>query len=406
VSLKEASFFVALRYRDFRWLWLGQLVSESGTQMQVVAVNWHIYLLTSSPIALGFIGLFRVAPIIIFSLIGGIYADAFDRKRIMLVSQGTMMVVALSFFLLTLTGGISVCLIYLLTALTAAASAFDGPAWQSIVPNLVPREHLSNALSLNNVMRHTARVLGPAAGGLVIARFGVVACYLANALSFVAVILAVWYIKSPVQEKLGVAKFSFPALKEGISFVFRTPLLKSTILLDFFSTFFSSASSLLPIFAKDILRVGAQGLGFLHAAESVGAVLAGFALSLMGSIRKQGGLLLVALFLYGGATCLFGLSRWFELSLFALALAGGADTVSAIMRQNIRQLNTPDYLRGRMTSIARIFSNGGPQLGNLEAGLVAALIGAPLSVITGSVATMMLVIFVALRVPELRKPVV
>ncbi len=183
----------------------------------------------------------------------------------------------------------------------------------------------------------------------------------------------------------------------------QTRILWSTTLLDFLGTFFSSASALLPIFAREILQVGARGLGILYAAQSAGSVVAGAFLSFAGNVRKKGVLILWALALYGAATMLYGMSRWFLLSLFLLAIVGATDTVSTILRNTLRQLITPDHLRGRMGSVNMIFGRGGPQLGNLEAGIVAAWIGAPLSVITGGLATLVTAIIVARRFPQLRQ---
>jgi MFS family permease len=363
-SPKRFSALAALRHSDFRWIWTGQLISEAGTQMQVVAINWHIYLLTHSPVALGLVGLLRVVPLIFFSLMGGVYADAHDRRRILFVTQSAMMVLAGFLWLLTGAGKISLGLIYLLAAATAAASAFDGPPWQAIVPNLVPAEDLTNALSLINVQRQMAMVLGPALAGFIIAWQGVTAVYLINMISFIAVLFALLIMKKPVQQKLGASKVSFSALREGVNFVRHSEILLSTVLLDFFSTFFSSASALLPIFATEVLKVGAQGLGILHAAQSAGAVAAGAVMSSVGKVKKKGVLVLGGLTVYAAATVIYGGSQWFPLSVLALTCVGAGDTVSTIMRQNIRQLATPDHLRGRMTSVVRIFSNGGPQLGN------------------------------------------
>lgn len=398
----RSSPYVALQYRDFRLLWLGQLISWVGTQMQFVAINWHVYILTSSAVALGITGLVRVVPIVVFSLVGGVFADAHDRRRVLLVTQSLMLLFAALLGLATSLGAISLPIIYLLAALTSAASAFDGPARQALLPNLVPNEHLTNALSLNNIMTQIASIAGPGLAGVVIASLGVGAVYWFNAASFLAVLVALALMHSGAQQNLGAARVTLSAMREGIQFVRETRIILATMLLDFFATFFSSASALLPIFASEILRVGPTGLGLLYAAESVGAVVAGAAVSVMGQIRRQGAVLLIAVGLYGVATALYGASNWFAVSFIFLACLGAADTVSTILRNTIRQLATPDHLRGRMTSVNMIFFMGGPQLGNLEAGLVAAAWGAPFSVISGGVATVVLVALTAWAIPQLR----
>ena len=371
--------------------------------MQVVAINWHIYVLTGSPVALGLVSLSRFVPIVIFSLIGGVFADTHDRKRILLFTQSAMMIFAAILGLLTYSGGISVGLIYALSALSAAAMAFDAPARQALPPNLVPPEHLTNALSLNNIMRQTASIVGPGLVGFVIAWHGVAAVYWINAVSFLAVLIALVLMIVPTQQHPGTTRFTLSAITEGIRFVWKSQILLSTTLLDFCGSFFSSASALLPIFAHEILQVGPQGLGILYAAESVGAVVAGVGMSMAGNIRRKGSLVLWALAVYGAATVLYGVSRWFVLSVLFLALVGAADTFSTILRNTVRQMVTPDHNRGRMGSVNMIFARGGPQLGNLEAGIVAGLVGAPLSVVTGGIATLLLVGSVAWRVRQLRE---
>jgi MFS family permease len=400
--LKGPTPFVSLQYRDFRLLWIGQLISMAGSQMQQVAINWHIYLLTQSALALGLIGLVRFVPIIVFSLLGGVFADTHDRRRILLLTQSVMMLFAGVLGLLTYCGWISVILIYLVAALTSATMAFDGPARQALPPNLVPKEHLTNALSLNNVMRQTATIVGPGLAGFVIAWEGVAAVYWINALSFLAVLVGLLLMKTPTQQKKGGGRVTLSSLGEGIRFVRRSQILFSTMLLDFVSSFFASASTLFPIFAHEILQVGPRGLGLLYSAQSVGAVVAGTGMSFVGDLQRKGRLILWALALYGAATALYGMSRWFVLSIFLLAVAGGADTFSAILRNSLRQLMTPDQLRGRMSAVNMVFARGGPQLGNMEAGLIAAWIGAPLSVITGGVATLITVGMVTWLVPQLR----
>jgi MFS family permease len=394
---------LALQHSDFRLIWLGQLISLAGTQMQQVAINWHIYILTKSPVALGLIGLMRVVPIIVFSLIGGAIADAHDRRRVLIVTQIAMMFFAAMLGLLTILDIINAPLIYALAALTAAAGAFDSPARQALYPNLVPKEHLTNAVSLINLSRQSASILGPTLAGFVIAALNVEAVYWINALSFLAVLAALVLMKTPAQKNLGASSVSFSAVGEGIRFVVKSPMILSTMLLDFLATFFSSATSLLPIFASEILKVGAQGLGILYGAESIGALIAGTIMSFLGNIKKQGAILLGAVAAYGVATTLYGMSNIFIVSFILLGLVGAADTVSTILRNTIRQLATPDRLRGRMTSVNMVFFMGGPQLGNFEAGIAAALFGAPFAVISGGIATVLLVVVTAWLVPQLRE---
>lgn len=393
--------FAAFRYRDFRLMWAGQLISGAGTQMQFVALNYQIYELTGSPVYLGLTGLVRVVPIIIFSLLGGVIADNVDRRKLLLVTQTIMMLVAAALGVLTNAHLITPLMIYTLTAVGAAAIAFDSPARQSIAPNLVPREVFSNAVSLNTIAWQGASIAGPMLAGVVIQRLGIGQVYWINALSFIAALaaLALLHTRFTVAEKRDV---SFAALKEGWKFVFSQPLVRVTMLLDFVATFFSSANQLLPIFAKDILNVGAQGFGILSAASAVGAVGASLVMSFIPRLRHQGPLLLIAVALYGLGTVIFGASHLFWLSFAALGLIGAADIVSTVIRQTIRQLVTPDRLRGRMVSVNMIFFMGGPQLGEMESGLLAAAVGGPLSVVIGGVATIIITAWTAIASTSLR----
>ena len=380
------SSFAALRYRDFRLLWLGQIVSVTGSQMQFVAVNWHVYLITKSAFALGLVGLFRGVPIIICSLAGGVVADAVDRKRLMMVTQSVMLISAGLLAAITVAGLNSVWPIYVVSALASAASAFDVPARQSLMPTLVPPEVFPNAVSLGLLVFNVATIAGPAIAGFLLAESGPALIYGLNALSFVAVIWALILMRtSGDPQAFGEPRsaLSVAALKEGFRFVWNTPIIVQTMTLDFAATFFASATLLLPIFAKEILHVDARGYGFLAAAPAIGSVITALVMARLGSFRKQGRLVVASVAIFGFATAAFGISTIFWFSLLMLGMTGASDTVSTVLRQTIRQLVTPNHLRGRMTSINMMFFMGGPQLGELEAGILASLIGTPVSVVVG-----------------------
>jgi len=377
--------------------------------MQNAALLWNVSLLVPADrkgLALGIVGLVRVVPIVIFSMISGVVADASDRRKLMLLTQSGSAVVALGLAWLAFSGNTSVWPVYALAALSSAVGAFDLPARQSLVPNLVPRQDLPNAISLNAIMQQTSQVLGPALGGIVIASANVGWAYMINAISFAAVIVALLLMRDVPgrPEHHGNDPVSWQAALEGLRFVFRSPLIRSTMLLDFFATFFSSATALLPIFAQDILKVGATGYGWLYAAPAVGATMMSAAMVLLTSrINRRGPVLLWAVGLYGLATVVFGISRSFWITFSALALTGVADTVSMVIRNIVRQLETPDRLRGRMIGVNMVFFVGGPQLGELEAGAVANWLGAPFSVISGGLGCMLAVAWLAAATPELRR---
>lgn len=408
--------YLALRHRDFRRMWLSQIVSVAGSYMQFATVDWHIYVLTRSPLFLGLTGLARILPVILFSLWGGLASDRFERRWIMFGSQWVMAVTALGLGALTLGNAAPVWSIYALTALGAAANAFDSPARQALVTQLVPRQELPAAVALNLTMLHIGTIVGPLLSGLVIgvldlegspAPLGWI--YVGNAFSFVGVLWALLRLKVQTpQEKKATVDNSVRSLLAGFRFVFGHPLLLWTMLLDFFATFFSGATSLLPIFADQILNVGARGFGWLRAAPALGALFGSLLTNLRPLPPKQGYVLLFSVFGYGLATCLFGLSRNYALTFGALCLIGFSDAISTVVRQVLRQLATPDDMRGRMLGINMIFFMGGPQLGELEAGLVASLfaipaVGATFSVVSGGVFTILIGLCIGTLRPVVRR---
>ncbi len=412
--------FVALQHRDFRLFWFGQLFSTIGSQMQFIAINWHLYTLLqgssytlslfgrtitlqAEALGLGTLGFIRVVPIVLFALLGGMLADTHDRRRLLIWTQSTAATIAAVLAALTLADRASVAVIYLLTAAGAAAAAFDTPARQALVPNLVPRAHLTNAISLNTLVWQIGTIVGPALAGVLVGAFNVGIVYAFNALSFMAVIIALLLMKFRGRVATTSTGLNWQALIEGLRFTYRSRIIWSTMLLDFFATFFSSARTMLPIIADGVLGVGVEGYGLLSTAQPVGAVIAGALLSLRRDIHRQGITLLVSVAIYGLATALFGISTVFALSYLLFGLTGAADTVSMVIRSTIRQLITPDHLRGRMTGVNMIFFMGGPQLGELEAGFVAALFGAPFAIVTGGLATVLLTVLVAWRYPMLRR---
>jgi len=394
----------ALTHRNFRWIWIGLLISMVGSQMQQWALFWHISLLSRNPIAVSIVGGVRFVAVLCFSLIGGLTADRLNRRTILFVTQLTVMAIALLLGLLTVSGRIQLWHIYVLSGFQAAAMAFDLPARQSLVPNLVPRAHLPSAFSLQSVAFNTGAIVGPAMSGVVIGYMGQEYVYFINAATFLAVILAL-IVMGPVPQQSANLKGGLRAAiadtRAGIRFIRSQPLILSSMILDFFATFFASANTLLPYFSQYVLHVGEVAYGWLAAAQSIGAVGVGVVISQLGSLRRQGQLLLGSVVVFGLATILFGYSRGYLLVFVALMLTGAADSVSTIIRNTIRQLNTPDPMRGRMTGINQIFFMGGPQVGEVEAGAVAQAFGVPFAIISGGVGTILIVGLIAAHWPIL-----
>jgi MFS family permease len=395
-----------MKYRDFRLLWTGQLISITGSQMRMVAVDWQVYEIATKQglnpaLALGFIGLLRLVPMILTALFAGVAADRFERRKVIMV---TSFVALFASIILAIAGGLetpNLMIVYAMVVVTAIASAFEMPARQALIPALVPAPMLSQAMSAGIISWQLATVLGPSIAGILISVYGVVPLYWIDAASYLAVVAAAVMMRPVIVDSNRPPVLMKDAF-EGLKFVFKHRIMSSTMLLDFFATFFGAATTLMPIFANEILGVGAQGYGLMRAAPSFGAVLAAVLLSSR-RITKQGPVLLISVAIFGVSMAVFGASSWFPLTLIALALSGAADTISMIIRGTLRQLLTPDDLRGRMTAVNMIFVAGGPQLGEFVVGITASVIGAPLAVLIGGILCVGLVTGTAIKVPELRK---
>ncbi|MFZ6034805.1 MAG: MFS transporter [Patescibacteria group bacterium] len=399
--MKKDSIIRLLTNRDYVLMVTGMFVSRCGTFMQTVAVNWQLYQMTKSPLSLGLLGLATFMPILIGSFISGIAADIYNRKKIIFLVQIFSIANSLALAYLTIMGKITPNLIYLLVGVDSLFYSFESPARQAMTPTLVDRKDFPMAVSINNILYHATNFIGPATAGFIIAFGGVHAVYLINAVSFVFVMIAL-VLMGPAKRNITKPEFNLKGIREGVEYVFKSPLIYGSMLIDFFATFFASATTLMPIFAVDILGVGPKEMGFLYAAPSVGAILAGLAMTILPDIKEKGKALMYSVIGYGLATIIFGLSKNYYLSLIFIGLTGAADMVSVIIRNVIRQMTTPDHLRGRMVAINMIFYTGGPQLGEIEAGFAAQFMGTPLSVAAGGLATIVATILVVSRIPRLR----
>ena len=387
--------------RSFRLLWFGQLVSLSGTQLRLVAIPYQIYLITGSSLEVGLIGLFQAIPLISLALFGGVFADRFNRRRLLLITQIGLALSSAALAIGTQLGMASVPFLYAMTAIGAAFSAIDGPARGSLTPSLVRRDQLPAAITLNQVLFQTAAIAGPAFAGIIILSLGVAGAYWIDVASFLVAIAAVGAMRIPPSEPRQHAPVLL-ALVEGITYLRANRILLSTFVLDFLATFFGSPRALFPYSSDRVFAVGPQGLGLLFAAPGIGSLIAALTAGWIPRVRRQGVALLVAVAAWGLAIVGFGFMRdgLFVPALLFIALAQGADTLSAIFRHTILLTIVPDELRGRLTSIAQMFFLGGPYLGQVESGIVADALSPEFSVISGGIATVVSVGLVALWAPE------
>lgn len=409
----------ALRYRDFRLFWVGGLIASIGAQMLMIGVNWHVYRLlqgdawtiavdgrdiaiNGQALGLGALGFVRVLPIMVFSLLGGVLADSLDRRRLIIGAHGVAALFATLLAVCTLSHHVNLAVIFALTAASGAASALYGPATDALAPQLVEKQHLTNAISLTSLEWAVGSIAGPALAGIAITALSLGSVYLCSAASSVAMILAVGMVRHRGPAGGSGVRVSVQSLLEGVRFTRGTSIIWGTMLLDFWATFFSSARTMLPIVADKMLGVGVQGYGLLSTAQPTGALVAALAMALRRDIRRQGTLLLGGVALYGAATALFGLSSSFALSYALFALTGVGDMVSTVIRGNIRQMRTPNELRGRLNSVHLMLALGGPQLGELEAGVVAAVLGVSVTLVSGGILTVVLAGWVAWKYRDLR----
>ncbi len=395
--------FAALRHRDFRFFWTGLVISGFGTNFTQIAMTWQMYEITGSALQLGLLGLVRAVPSMILLLFGGLLADAMDRRRLMMLTQAAQFLISGTLLLLEVNGTRSPGIFYAASALFALFGALENPSRQALVPNMVPAEDLTNALALNSSQRSVGLIAGPPLAGVVLGFFGPAANYGIDAASWLVMLGALLAIKPVTQTLGGRRAMSFKALGEGFNYVWTHPLLLMMMLLDFSQNVLGNGRALLPIYASDILNVGPQGFGILSAANSVGSIATAALMSAFGRVRRAGIGVLIGVLLAGAAWVLFAYSQIFWLSVALLFLQGVGNTISTVLRATILQLNIPDALRGRVSSVSQVFTNGGPQLGQFRAGAMGELLGPELSAFTGGLAVIGVVGLITAAVPMVRR---
>ncbi|MFN8480231.1 MAG: MFS transporter [Kouleothrix sp.] len=394
--------FAALRFRDFRLLMIGTFVTVIAEQMLNVALGWELYERTRSPLMLGLVGLVQVLPVLALALIAGHTADRFDRKRIVVLTMLTIALCTLGLAVLSYSSG-PLLFIYGCLLIIGVARAFQSPAVSSLTAQVVPAEYFSNAATWESSAWQASSIIGPALGGFLIAvQKQATGVYALVATLILAVGLMLGLLRprpvAPSEEEL-----SLDSLLAGARFIWNTKIILASITLDMFAVLLGGATALLPVFARDILLVGAEGLGWLRAAPAVGATLAGLSLAFLPPFRHAGRTLLLVVAGFGLATIVFGLSRSFALSLLMLALLGALDNISVVIRSTLLLTRTPDSMRGRVNAVHFVFIGISNELGAFESGVAAALFGTIGAVVGGGIGTILVVGAVALLWPEVRR---
>ena len=389
------------RDRDFRMLWLGQLVNGLGRQVTVVALPFELWQLTHSSLSIGALALVQLAPILVFSLGGGAVADAVDRRRLLIVTQLLLAATSLTLAVLAMQPSPPVWALYGVAFVAAGVGAVDGPARSSALPRLVPRERLPAAIAVNWLSGQTVAVAGPVFAGVLIATSGVAAAFIFDVLTFLASLVALLVI-APIPPHPEARRPSLRSIAEGLAFARDRRILLATLAVDFDAMVFGMPSSLFPQLALTVFNTGAAGYGLLNAAPAVGALIGAAFSGWVGSVRRPGRGVVAAVAGWGAAIVAFGLlTAYFPLALICLAVAGGADVVSAVLRGSIVQLATPDRLRGRLSSIYMLVVTSGPRFGDAEAAAVAAVAGPQFSVVSGGVLCLLGLIVVVRLFPQL-----
>jgi MFS family permease len=356
--------------------------------MQLWSLYWQVRTLTDEPLSISIIGLARFLPLLMLSLLAGVVADHFNRRKVTILTQLAQAVAALILGFTTAAGITSLWMLFGLVVIQAVAVTFDIPARQALIPALVPKQDLPSAYSVSSIATKVGGIIGPSLSGFVIVFLGIQWAYWFNAISFFAVIIALiamGHVETEIEKAPLEPRGAVTDIQAGIVFIKNSPIILSAMLMDFFAAFFSSANTLLPFVATDILHVGPIQYGWLSSGQSIGTLLIALYLSQKREIQRQGKIIVLSIVALGFSTILFGISTSFWITMLALILIGVFDGLSTIIRNTVRQLQTPDVMRGRMMSITQIFFKGGPQLGEVESGLVAQIVSVPFAIVAGGI---------------------
>lgn len=392
--------YAALRYRDFQLLLSGRFLTSFGNEMLSFAIGWELWLRTHQALVLGIVGLVQVIPVILLSLPAGHVADQYNRKRIVLITELFLALCVLGLGWLSYTQG-PIYSIYILLFGIGVARAFNDPASSTLLPQTVPPPMFSNAATWNTSTWQFASITGPAVAGILIGFFNSVTfIYIFDAFAAIVFCILLLMIKGR-QLALAQKAPTWESLKEGFRFMRDTKVILAAITLDMFAVLFGGAVALLPIYATDILQVGPQGLGIMRAAPSVGAIIMAFVIAHRPPMQNAGRTLLLAVSGFGLATIVFGLSTSFILSVAMLLILGALDNISVVIRGTLLLTQTPDAMRGRISSVNSIFIGISNEMGSFESGLAAAAFGPVIAVVAGGIGTIIVVLVVARVWPEI-----
>jgi MFS family permease len=394
-------FHIFARHPSFALLWASRMLSVVAAQILIVAIGWLIYDITNNPLDLGLVGLFQFLPIVSLTLLVGQVADRYDRRRVVSVCRLIQAAAGIMLAAGTLGGWLDPVTILAIVAATGAARAFEDPTTAALMPGLVPTATFPRAMVLWTMASQVARISGPALGGLLYL-FGPATAFVVGAVFFVVAALLALFIR-PMDALSVRAPFTLYSVFAGLAFTWRSPLILGSISLDLFVVLLGGATALLPIYARDILQTGPEGLGLLRSAPAVGALMMSLTLTRFPVKRHVGPMLFAAVIVFGLATVVFGISTSLPVSLAALMVLGAANVISVVIRHSLVQLRTPNEMRGRVSAVHSLFTGTSNQLGDFESGLLAALIGTVPAVLVGGIGTVLVALLWMVLFPDLRR---
>lgn len=391
----------SLAIRDYRLLWIASVLSSLAGQIRNVSTLYQVYDISGSAFKLGLTGFLETLPFIVFGLYAGAVADAFDRKKLLMVTISLQMVPNLLLGLLTLSGAIQVWHIYALGLLGAFVEVFNWPARAALIPRLVPPRLLMNAMVVNTMILQTSFLIGPAIGGFLIDQSGLAITYFASTLLFVPAIVAVFSLRASGKIEGPRRQVNLRSIIEGIEFLWIQRIILSLFLLDFAVVLVGFYRPILPIFAADVFKAGAVGLGLLYAAPSMGSLLGSTALLMAGDVRRKGILVIVAALFFAASLALLGISSSFWMAVLAVLILGFTDSLSVAIRRTVVQLLAPDGMLGRAASLITVFAQTTNGLGALLAGVAAEYWGAPNALLIGSGLCFFMIFGICIAIPQL-----
>lgn len=391
----------SLLIRDYRLLWFASVLASLAAQIRNVATLYQVYDISGSAFKLGLTGFLETLPFIVFGLYAGAVADAFDRKKLLMITMSLQVIPNLCLGLLTFTGVIQVWHIYTFGLLGAFIEVFNWPARSALIPRLVPPRLLMNAMVVNTMILQTSFLVGPAIGGFLIDQQGLAVAYFVSTMLFVPAALALFSIRTSGKIEGPRRSVNLRSIVEGIEFLWIQRIILSLFLLDFAVVLVGFYRPILPIFAADVFKTGASGLGILYAAPSLGSLLGSVALLMAGDVRRKGVLVIIAALFFAGSLALLGISYWFWMAVLAVMILGFTDSISVAIRRTVVQLLAPDGMLGRAASLITVSAQTTNGLGALLAGIAAEYFGAPNALLLGSGLCFLMIFAVCYAIPQL-----